>query len=896
MSALLRIGIALAAGLALGLGIHPHASRDVLEFSSRWTGQVRFLAPLAFYLVALLPLVPLIRSFGVIGRNPIVAITSVALRILLFLCLVVAAAEPSRIRDHDARSVVFAIDVSSSTNGARDAMQRYLERAVAARGDAVVVPVRFAREPRSVGGGTTDPAAWVRDAEGDGADETDLARAIGYARAFVAPGTLGRIVVLSDGIETTGDAAFAASRSRELGVPVDAVVFDAGSPDDVAIRGMTLPSPIEVGAPFDVAVSLHATRARRVRLELRQGLHPNALEPTQEVDLPAGDSEVRFGSVVRTPGPIEYRVELGRDPRDAIPGNDRMSAVANVPGRPVVLLAEGVRGREVHLARALTAAEFEVEVRTPRALPTRREEYGRFAFTILSDASADEIGRAQMDALEAWVRLDGGAVLAAGGDRSFGLGGWQGTPLERLMPVRMDPERRRDQPAIALALVLDRSGSMQGAKLELAKEAARAAAGLLGSDDAIEVIGFDASPERIVRMQSAGNRLAILRDIGRLAGSGGTMIFPAIDLAYQDLSATRAVLRHAILLTDGQSPEEGILELAQLMRADGITISTVGLGADVNRTLLARIAELGGGRSYFTNDPTQVPRIFLRETSTVTQSGVVEEPFVPRVVRSAEFLRGIDVADAPQLYGYVATRMKPSPAELLLASPQGEPILARIRVGEGWSLAWTSDVKSRWAADWVAWPGFSRFFAQLIREHLHRDDSRVLPMTSSLEGERVRIVIDALDLDDSFLEGLHSTVRLTRPDGTEVASARAVATAPGRYETTLPAPGYGSFLIEADHRREGRAFAESHGSLVRAYPGEFARTEADPESLTRVARAGGGEILDADSPEAPFRADQRTIRDERAAYQVPLFAALVVLLLDVAVRRLSRERERTARP
>jgi len=129
---------------------------------------------------------------------------------------------------------------------------------------------------------------------------------------------------------------------------------------------------------------------------------------------------------------------------------------------------------------------------------------------------------------------------------------------------------------------------MNGQKIELAKEAAKATAELLSADDYIAVIGFDSQPERVVRMQSARNRLRILRDIGRLSARGGTAIFPALDMAYQDLSVTRARIKHVILLTDGQTQERGITELTQVMRAEGITVSTVGLGAGATRSFRAR--------------------------------------------------------------------------------------------------------------------------------------------------------------------------------------------------------------------------------------------------------------------------------------------------------------------
>lgn len=329
------------------------------------------------------------------------------------------------------------------------------------------------------------------------------------------------------------------------------------------------------------------------------------------------------------------------------------------------------------------------------------------------------------------------------------------------------------------------------------------------------------------------------------------------------------------------------------MRADGMTVSTVGLGADVNRTLLARVAEVGGGRSYFTNDPTQVPRIFVRETATVSQSAVVEEPFVPRLRSAPTFLRGVDIQHAPPLYGYVATRAKPSPAEVILESPHGEPILARWRVGEGWAIAWTSDVKSRWAAEWISWEGYSRLFAQLVREHLHRDDSVRLPMHVSLEGDDVRVVVDALDPEDRFLERVDSRLRVTRADGSREGlptdPITFVPIAPGRLEARFPLDAYGSFLVEAAHSREGHAFATSSATLQHSFPGEFSRVEPDATRLDAIASAGGGTRLTLDAPRRAFRPDGRKVRADQALFGWILGAALALLVLDVAVRRLARE-------
>jgi len=685
-----------------------------------------------------------------------------------------------------------------------------------------------------------------------------------------------------------------------------------GAPAEVAIRDVDLPERIEVGEPFHVRAQVFASRPGEARLRLYQGETLNGLEGVRDVTLEAGDNEVEFDSIVRVAGPVTYRLAMTPGGDDRFAANNEFETTVVVPGRPSVLYVEGARGRGTYLAQALTAGDFEVDVRGPRAIPTSLRELERYDFFILSDVSADQVSLTQQDVIERYVRDLGGGFMMAGGENAFGLGGWQGTRMERLLPVRMDSERRRDQPSLGLALVIDKSGSMNGQKMELAKEAAAATAELLGPDDYIEVIGFDSSPERVVRMQSARNRLRILRDIRRITARGGTSIFPALDMAYQDLAVTRARIKHVIMLTDGQSPEQGIPELTQAMRAEGITVSTVGLGADVNRALLSSVASLGGGRSYFTSDPHNIPRIFMRETTTVARSSAVEEYFQPRVHERADFLRGVDVSTAPYLHGYVATRAKPTPAQVILESELQEPILARWRVGLGWSMAWTSDVKNRWAVEWLRWPGFSRFWAQLVREHMRHRRRTTLDMRAEVTGDRVRVVVDGIDQADQFLNGMESMLTVIgpmgapepprrrrgtqgsndqpppthAPDGTRYREHRELPllqTAPGRYEATFPLERYGSFVLTADHRQEGRSIAESHAQLKNPYPREYMTLEADEALLARAAEVTGGGA-DPTTTEL-FDPEGEEITHHEELWPKLLYLALFLFVLDLLLRR-----------
>ena len=902
---------ALAAGVAGLVAWYVAAGpRELVRGEDRYT----LIAPTMLFALAVVPLLAWALRHSLADLPRLQRALSYALRSALIAALTLALARPTRTTESSKVSTVFLVDVSESVTQESLADARAIVQAAwRARGENDVRLVAFARHPRVVPLDAESPTipAIPRPPTPAGAVEsaaagTNLESALQLAYGLFPPGFLRRAVLLSDGAQTEGNLLAEASRAKRFGVRVSYFAYHRGVPAEVAVRSVTLPDRIEVGAPFFVRARLFATAPTKLHLRLRQGDSANALDPSRELDLPRGETEVELRSIVRVPGPVTYTVDVDPQGPDRFRANNRFATSAIVPGRPAVLIVESDPSHATYLARALVAGEYEVEVRGPRELPTNVRDLERFDFVVLSDVPAEQVSLGQMDALQRYVRDLGGGFLMAGGEQGFGLGGWGGTAIEELLPVRMDAERRRDQPSLALALVIDKSGSMTGIKVELAKDAAKATAEILSAEDYLEVVGFDSQPVRIVRMQSAANRLRILTDIGRLAASGGTAIFPALDLAYQDLAVTRARIKHVILLTDGQTQETGLETLVQAMRAESITVSIVGLGTDVNRSLLQGLANLGGGRAYFTVDPHNIPRIFTRETTTVARSNAVEEYFQPIVSGPADFLRGVDVGSAPFLHGYVATQAKPSPAQVILRSELGEPLLARWRVGLGWSLAWTSDVKNRWAVEWLRWPGFQPFWSQLVREHMRQRRRQTLDMRATIEEGQVHVEVDAIGQDDRFMDGLESQVTLTGPLGareprrpsTQAAGASDAAvpdesaqtethalrqTAPGRYEARFPLARYGSFVLEAVHTRDGRPIAESRAQIANPYPREYATLEPDEALLSHTAELTGGDR--EPTPARLFAPRGEKVRHHEPLWPPLLYAALGLFVLDLLLRR-----------
>jgi Ca-activated chloride channel family protein len=396
-------------------------------------------------------------------------------------------------------------------------------------------------------------------------------------------------------------------------------------------------------------------------------------------------------------------------------------------------------------------------------------------------------------------------------------------------------------------------------------------------------------------MAAVQNRSAVERGIERLKAGGGTAIFPALDAAYADLSGVRARKKHVILLTDGQTRESGLDVLVQNMQLSDISLSTVGLGEDVSRGLLEELARLGHGRAYFTDDPKHVPRLFLHDTEAVARSAAVEADVTAFAAAPADFLKQVKIESAPPLRGYVATTRRPEPAQVVLETAAHEPLLARMRVGLGWSLAFTSDLKPRWAASWFAWPDFSRLLAQLVREHMRAERGDQLRIEARFEDDQLVGDLDVLSDAQRFVNGLTGSMALRREPSGELLERRPLRQlGPGTYQARFALDALGSYALEASLETAGEAPRHAIGFATYAYPREYRELSPRRDSLQALARSTGGTALRsgatpsvgieaARAPYGPAAAPRR-----EPAWPWPVAAALLMFLLDVAVRRLLR--------
>src|SRR5216684_4548082 len=367
-----------------------------------------------------------------------------------------------------------------------------------------------------------------------------------------------------------------------------------------------------------------------------------------------------------------------------------------------------------------------------------------------------------------------------------------------MLPVRAQPPP--EKPA-AVVLVLDKSGSMSGPKIEMARQAARASLVTLRPVDKIGVISFDETFNWVIPMGPASDIKAKAELINQIIANGGTKIYQAVQAAYETIIREQASRRHIILLTDGISTpgtQEDFPELEKNATAKRVTISTIGVGDYVNRELLEELARKTKGKVHFVENPESIPQIINAEVRSLEDLAIQERSVRAVRVRPVEIIDGIDFARSPRLLGFVKAEAKEG-TETILRVDVDKPLLVRWRYGLGRVIAFMSDAKSRWAAPWVRWASFGTLWPQMVRDASHRDRTvRAGVRPGNQEGEAV-VYYDVLaNADNPAGETLDSTGPphiLVETQGAAPRTLLLEQTAPGHYEARIPADQGGLYHI-----------------------------------------------------------------------------------------------------
>lgn len=833
------------------------------------------------------------------AMTPRQALVATVLRAAMMACLILGLAGLRVLRADRTTSVIFAVDDSASlTDEVRKQARDFVHEAVAKRPphDSAGV-IGFAAdatifEPPATRSDLAQnwPALPVRDA-------TAMGPALDFAAALLPPSGSRRVVLLSDGNDTGGAALEAARRAAARGIEVSSVPLRNPNAPEVLVEKVELPRRLKEGEPFDLTARIRSNVATTAKVKLYEG---GFLLEERDVELKPGPNEFRPANLQTNKAFVSYEVEV-IPAADTSVENNRATGTASLKGKPRVLIVDADEAQMRPLAGALTEQKFQVETRGLNGLPKTLEDLQQFDLFLLSDVSALRLTREQMELYRSWVQELGGGFAMLGGENAYGTGGYYRTPIEQMLPVRMEHEDRLDVPSVALLVVLDRSGSMtaqvQGqTKISLADQGAVFAMNALQPRDFYGVLAVDTRAHNVVPLaQLAGRQAAEQKIMQITAGGGGIYIYTSLAEAFQVLRDVNARIKHVILFSDAADAEEKVagemgdgartggssLDLVAAMVSAKITTSVVGLGAETDKdtAFLRQLAERGNGRFYLTSDALTLPQIFSTETMRVAQSSLIEEPFIAVPLGSSPITAGVNWPQSPLLLGYNATKPKPT-AELLLTTERGEPLLATWRYGLGHAAAFTSDAKSRWGAEWLSWPGYAQFWSQLARGIMRRSEDSNFVVNTNERGDTLDLAIDAVTPAGAFRNGMQVQVSARRPDD-RAETVAAAQQEPGRYRATIALPKEGTTLISVSAPELPDA-AYTFG-YTRSYPKEFLALQPDETLLRSLAETTHGKFAPAASD--VFAASENAERNRQDVTEWLFTAFLMLLPLDLWLRR-----------
>jgi uncharacterized protein YegL len=641
-----------------------------------------------------------------------------------FAAALIAFAEPTLMLPRTKVGAVVLVDTSASITPADlKRASALVEKIEFERGGNWMKVVPFAAKPRLLAADEVLKGVHLASSASPAADSTNIEAALAGSMAAVPAGYLPRLVLISDGNENEGSSARAIAQMRRLQVPVDTIAIDGRPSTDLRLDSVSIPQVAYAGEQVPLDLTIQSPAAARATVDV-------AVEGR-----PLGSNQVQLEAGVNT---LRVHARLNTTGASSISGRIRTKEFGDLPFEQaiamrrakVLYLSQDPPGSDLNLLRVFEESAFEV---TRDASFLDRDLAG-IQLVVLNNLDLNDLSAARKTRLDAYVR-NGGGLLLIGGERQVYKPEKGMDALDRALPAQLAPPKSPE--GTSVVLIIDKSSSMEGRKIELARLSAIGVVEHLRPLDNIGVLIFDNSFQWAVPMRRAEDKSLIKRLISGITPDGGTQIAPALAEAYRKVLPSKGVFKHIVLLTDGISEEGDSMELAKKAADNQVTISTVGLGQDVNRAYLEKVAATSNGRSYFLNEPQGLEQILLKDVKDYTGGTAVEAVLSPIVEKKAEVLDGVGMEQAPALKGYARFAAKDGAETILgIDTVKRDPLYVRWQYGLGRSAVFASDAKSRWAADWMNWPGFDKFWTNVSRDLLtHADPSEASAQFDGANGD-----------------------------------------------------------------------------------------------------------------------------------------------------------------
>ena len=498
------------------------------------------------------------------------------------------------------------------------------------------------------------------------------------------------------------------------------------------------------------------------------------------------------------------------------------------------------------------------------------------------------------------------------------------TPIEKALPVDMQIPALKVKGKAAMVMIMHASEIPEGNYWQavVAQEALKT----LSSYDYAGLLHWQGQESWLFTLREIGSaKPAMLRAIDRMTPGDMPDMNPSLAMAGRALrQKTDAMSKHIIIISDGDptAPTPQVISQLKAAKVTVTTVLTAAHGNDIRGAqVMQELARATNGRFYNVTNPRALPRIYQKEARLISRPLIFEGPpaaWNPVMAYQSEPLLGLP-QDLPPISGLVLSSVKENElVEVPITSPnpagQLNPVLAHWNYGLGRSVAFTSDAGRKWTTQWPSWENYSAFWSQLVRWALRPVDRGNLNVSLRREEGQVKVVIDALDADNEFLNFLRFQGIVNRPNRELDAPAEQVElvqVAPGKYEGTIQnAEARGNYFVTLGYRGpDGEQGVITTGLSV-PYSDEYRDLRSNPLLLESLADATGGEVFSwKTTPEGRlngegtaavadvFRRDPNVQppRSYRPIWHWLLWSAALVFVGDVGVRRIAPDFDRIKR-
>ncbi|GAA5526732.1 VWA domain-containing protein [Herpetosiphon gulosus] len=850
---------------------------------------ITFVAP--SYLWFLLLLIPVVALGWMNGRRfqRSRLIGSLLLRSLLLISLIGSLAGAQIISPVQQLTTIFLVDTSDSiTPNQRSLQDQFIADALQTmpKDDQAAIIVfgqnalieRLPSEVRTLSRIQSVPIA----------ARTDLEQAMTLSFALFPADTQKRVVLLSDGGENSGQSLKALELAHDRQIVVDVVEIAQIGGAEVAITALRMPGQARVGQELQIVAQIDSNEAQAATIRI---LVDRQLYAEASLALPKGSLEYTSTVVLNDQGFHKVSAQI-IPTNDIRKQNNEATALVNLQGSPKVLIVANDPADAENIAPALEAAKLQVSVVGPTGLPTTLADLADYEAVVLANVPERLIADESQQALQTFVRDLGRGFVMLGGENSFGIGGYTSTPIEELLPVEMQLRNREKYPPVSVAVIFDISGSMGEMvggreKVTLASEGAARVVQLLRDFDEITVLPFDSAVQNQYGPVAGSEReVAQSEIIARgVTGGGGINVHDSLVAAGNVLKGRNAPIRHIILLADGSDSQqqENAVRLTDEHRRLGITTSTIAIGNGGDVGFLNNVAVAGGGRHFLVEDALSLPDIVLQDAQLSLAPYIVEKAFLPLLGSDSVIMADLNTANWPQLLGYNGTMPKQN-ANMVLWADEDAPLLAQWQYGLGRSVAWMSDMKGKWGTNLVRWEQFERLAAQIVGWTLPVISNETISVNTTFVGPEMEIILNARDANDTPLTGLTVDGNVVNDGGVQ-SGLTLVEVSAGIYQGRIASPGAGTYFLQLGGRnREGQAVFQETAGVIVPYSPEYRQGQANPNLLATIAQRSQGRVL-TDATKV-FEHSLDLVTRATPIHFSLLLAALALLLLDIAVRRL----------